>query len=44
MGLATAYGIVHAHGGAIRAESEPGEGATFEVLLPLGEASASAES
>jgi two-component system cell cycle sensor histidine kinase/response regulator CckA len=34
LGLATAYGIVEQHHGRIRAESEPGAGTTFEILLP----------
>jgi CheY-like chemotaxis protein len=34
MGLATVYGIVHQHGGVIRADSRPG-GTTFTVLVPL---------
>jgi PAS domain S-box-containing protein len=34
LGLATLYGIVSQHGGAVRAESEPGAGATFFVYLP----------
>jgi PAS domain S-box-containing protein len=34
MGLATALGVVKAHGGGIRVESAPGQGATFEVVLP----------
>jgi PAS domain S-box-containing protein len=36
LGLSTAYGIVHAHGGAIRIESAPGEGSVFRVFLPVG--------
>jgi len=35
LGLTIARSIVEAHGGTIRAESEPGQGATFIVELPL---------
>ncbi|MBA2512345.1 MAG: hypothetical protein H0V28_12810 [Rubrobacteraceae bacterium] len=34
MGLAIAGAIVELHGGNIRAESRPGQGATFRVALP----------
>jgi signal transduction histidine kinase len=36
LGLAIAKGIVEAHGGTIRATSQPGEGAAFYVVLPSG--------
>jgi signal transduction histidine kinase len=35
LGLAIARGIVEAHDGVIRAESRPGEGATFFLELPI---------
>lgn len=35
MGLACAQGIVRQFGGCIRAESEPGKGSAFRLLLPL---------
>ncbi len=34
LGLSTAYGIVKQTGGFIFADSQPGEGTTFQVLLP----------
>jgi len=34
LGLSVVHGIVVTHGGAITAESKPGEGSTFHVYLP----------
>jgi two-component system sensor histidine kinase BaeS len=34
LGLAIARAIVEAHGGALRVDSAPGEGATFTIALP----------
>ncbi|WP_218920288.1 two-component system sensor histidine kinase NtrB [Chondromyces crocatus] len=34
LGLATVIGIVRRHGGAIRVESQPGQGTTVRMLLP----------
>jgi signal transduction histidine kinase len=36
LGLPIAQKIVENHGGRIEAESVPGEGSTFRVILPLG--------
>jgi len=38
LGLPTVYSVLHNHGGAVTAESEPGKGATFRAFLPLREA------
>jgi len=40
MGLATAHGIVKAHKGLITVESQPGEGATFNLFFPRIESQA----
>jgi signal transduction histidine kinase len=39
LGLSISDGIVREHGGQIRVDSRPGEGATFHVELPLAAAS-----
>jgi signal transduction histidine kinase/ligand-binding sensor protein len=35
LGLSVSYGIIKKHNGEFRVESQPGEGATFTVLLPI---------
>lgn len=36
LGLSLAYRIIQNHGGHIRAESTPGKGAVFYIMLPIG--------
>ncbi len=43
LGLASAYGIVKNHDGAIVVDSAVGEGTTFEILLPLSDKAPSSE-
>ncbi|RJP67674.1 MAG: sensor histidine kinase [Candidatus Abyssobacteria bacterium SURF_17] len=36
IGLAVSWNIVNQHGGRLEADSKPGEGATFRIVLPWG--------
>jgi PAS domain S-box-containing protein len=43
MGLASAYGTIRSHRGAVNVYSEPGRGTTFRVYLPLATGTAEPE-
>jgi len=43
LGLASAYGIIRNHGGAIKVYSEPGSGSTFNIFLPSSRQKVQAE-
>ncbi|PKL18710.1 MAG: hypothetical protein CVV49_04640 [Spirochaetae bacterium HGW-Spirochaetae-5] len=40
LGLATSYSIINRHGGALEADSVPGEGSVFRIFLPVSSQSA----
>jgi two-component system NtrC family sensor kinase len=40
LGLSVSHGIVKAHGGTIKAESEVGQGTTLRIYLPMCDKSA----
>jgi signal transduction histidine kinase len=40
LGLAIVQSVARAHGGSVSAHSSPGEGSTFDLVLPLGRATA----
>lgn len=35
LGLSTVYGVVASHGGSVHCYSEPGQGTTFKIFLPI---------
>ena len=42
LGLSVVYGVVNNHHGFVQVESEPGEGTSFRIYLPLGSATETA--
>jgi two-component system cell cycle sensor histidine kinase/response regulator CckA len=44
LGLSVVYGVVRNHEGFVRAESEPNQGTTFSIYLPLASAAKSSDS
>ena len=42
LGLSIVYGIIRQHGGNVHVCSEPGQGTTFKIYLPIAEASSEA--
>lgn len=44
LGLSLSYGIIHRHGGEIQVDSEPGEGTSFTIWLPIKQKESKAES
>jgi signal transduction histidine kinase len=43
LGLSVSFGIINKHGGRILVRSEPGQGAEFEIILPVGQEAIAAQ-